>query len=146
VPFFLRKVRFNRWFNIEECPWLAKDELPADPLGDLETSNNELSLWQIEEDQSNLERIITAIAANRESVQNVDYILFNQEIFSEIGINIKKIDGSTPDKEANTSWHCDLIQLSAQKLVKLTAKIVYSNVEPVRVKESRVTQLIKKCY
>lgn len=142
MPLVLRQVRSNRWYSREECPWLAEGELQADPLGDLQTNENMLSVWFVEDDKSNFRRIITALAANRDYVQNFDYILIDEWILHEIGIKFKNSEAVTPDEDANSKWHYDLIELSAQKLTYL-AKAILDTAEPQRISKKQVKQWIK---
>lgn len=142
VPFILRKIRKSKWYKHERVPWLAEGELQADALGDLQTSNNELSVWQVEDDRSNLERIITALAANSDHISNLDYALFDAQVLLELNIQSKHSRGNTPDEEANV-WHLDLIQLSAQKLMKL-AKAIMTDGEKVRFLPKELLQSIRQ--
>ena len=54
----LRTVRQNRWLKGEAEPFLAADDVPADPVGDLLTQQNLLSVWEVAPDRSNIERIV----------------------------------------------------------------------------------------
>ena len=58
-----------RWLRPD---WLAGDEVQADALVDLSTKDNELSVWLIENDKSNLEHVVTALAANCNTISNLD--------------------------------------------------------------------------
>lgn len=124
MPFVLRKIRQSRWFRHEEHTWLEEDEVQADTLLDLRTEDNALSVWLVEDDRSNLDRVVAALASACDKLQNLDYILFESTILPEIGINIEKSDGITPDEEANHSWHRNLIELSAQDLTTLASELV----------------------
>jgi len=142
VSFILRKVRFNRWYPRERYTWLADGELQADPLGDLQTTQNALSVWYVEDDESNLDQVVTALAANCEHLAHLDYILFDGRIVSELNIDIADSKAKTPDREAD-QWHCDLLRLSAQKLVQL-AGMVIDDAEPQRVTLKQVRELIRQ--
>jgi hypothetical protein len=115
--------------------------LQADALGDLSTSNNTLSVWYVEEDRSNLEQIITALAATHQSLSNFDYALLEVQVLSGLNIPINPSPGNTPDGEANVSWHRDLIELSAQNLLEL-AQAIMARGEKARVSEREVRRLI----
>lgn len=54
MAFLLRKIRKNRWYK-EQIEWLPDGELQADPLSDLGTKSNELSVYHVVIDESNLE-------------------------------------------------------------------------------------------
>ena len=140
MPFMLRKIRQARWYKVEGA-WLAADEIPADPLSDLTTKDNQLSVWYIEDDRLNLERVIAALAASGTDVANVDYALLDHRLLSDMHIKIDSTRGGTPDEEVNTSWHRDLVELSAGKLVTL-AIAIFTHAEKQRMPKIRVHQLI----
>lgn len=143
MPLVLRKIRKSKWYKHEGVAWLAEGELQSDALTDLSTNNNELSVWYIKDDKSNLARIVAALAANSDHVSNLDYALFNEQVLSEIGIKVEKRKGATIDEEANTSWHCELVELSASRLMEL-AKAILTKAEKKRVQEKEVRELIKQ--
>lgn len=143
MPFFVRIIRHSRWY-IQEEKWLQKGEIPADTLIDLRTEKNKLSVWVVEDNKSNLDRVLTAFAANRNDIDNLDYALFKQSIISKCNIQTEKSDAETPDREANISWHYNFIQLSAQKLVNLATMIIEENAELERIPKQRITQMIKE--
>jgi hypothetical protein len=140
VPFFLRKIRKARWYKNPDVPWLTEGELQADALGDLLTSSNQLSVWHIEDNRSNLERTIAALAANVTDISNFDYALFDQQLVYEIGIKVESTKGASPDEEVN-SWHCDLIEVSASKLIEL-AKAIQTKAEIRRIQVQDIIQLV----
>lgn len=80
MPLFLRTVRENRWYKSEAAPWLERGDIPADPLGDLPTSQNQLSVWEVAVDRSNVERIVRAVAVGRNNLADMGYVLFNSEL------------------------------------------------------------------
>jgi hypothetical protein len=136
----LRKIRQARWYKVEGA-WLAADDIPADPLSDLATKDNQLSVWYIEDDRPNLERVIGALAAGGTDLANVDYALLDYRLLSDLHIKIASTRGGTPDEEVNASWHRDLIELSAGKLVAL-ATAIFTHAEKQRMPKIRVHQLI----
>jgi hypothetical protein len=141
VPLLLRAIRKNRWYKSEAVAWLPEGEIQADPLGDLATSNNTLSVWQVEDDDSNLEKVITALASSRASISNLDYAVLNIDLLTETGIKIEINPGETPYELANV-WHRDLIELTATKIVRL-AETMMQNSHILRIPEKRVLDLIK---
>lgn len=136
----LRKIRQARWYKVEGA-WLAADEIPADPLSDLTTKDNQLSIWYIEDDRSNLERVIAALAASGTDIANVDYALLDHQWLGDLYITMASTRGGTPDEEVNTAWHRDLVELSAGKLVTL-ATAIFTHAEKQRMPKIRVHQLI----
>jgi len=140
VPLILRIVRKTRWEG-EKPSWLEKGEFHAEPLGDFMTSANSLSAWRIEDDQSNLQRVITALAANRARVANFDYVLFDGELLTVCHIKVEHTKGDSPDEEVN-AWHFDLIELSAQKLVKLVEAVWEKKTEVKRISHKEIRNWI----
>jgi hypothetical protein len=101
-----------------------------------------MSVWRIEDDRSNLDRVLTALAANRQDVDHVEYILCDDSIVSDLGIKIVKTEGNTPDTHANRTWHYDLVELSGARLVAL-ANGMFLNSETGLVLNKRVLGLLK---
>lgn len=120
MGYLLRKIRKNRW--IEEVDWLLDEDLQADALNDLVTRANELSVYHVTENESNLTQVIAALAVNTTEPSNIDFALFDEKVISELGIKIKKSPGELADDQVN-NWHSDLRELSASKLLEL-AKII----------------------
>jgi hypothetical protein len=137
VTILLRTIRKAKWYKHPGVLWLGTQDLQADALGDLYTESNRLSVWEIEESLSNLERILTAIAAGKDSLSNIDYALIDQQILSEINIKSEKKEGATIDIGVN-SWHRDLIELSAGQIMDLAEAI------HTKAKRDRVPHLILK--
>jgi hypothetical protein len=98
-------------------------DIVADLLVDFPTSGGATSVWLIEDDRSNLDRVLVALAVNREHLTNIDYILFDLNILSQADVKTEKEDGKTPDEIVNDRWHLNLIELSGHKLVGLTRRI-----------------------
>jgi len=142
VSLVLRKIRKSKWYKNEGVPWLAEGELQADALSDLATKDNELSVWRIEGNRSNLERVVVALAAGCDYISNFDYALFDQETLSEINIRIKNTEGDSPDEDAN-SWHVDLAELSATKLMELATAIM-RKAEIKRIPEKSILRLVAR--
>ena len=141
MPFLLRKIRKNRWYKPDPASWLGLNDLPADPLADLCTSQNTLSVWEIDDAQTNLELVVTALAATCDNLSNLDYALFNRDLVLSLNIEAKPVSGNSPFVDANR-WHRDLVELSASKLVGL-AKAIYSEAVKNRLPESKIRELIK---
>lgn len=141
MAIMLRKIEWRRWYKDKEMfSWLGEGEIPADPLTDLKTTQNNLSVFYIKEDHSNLNDIIAAMAATRDYAANFDYLLFDEQICSELSIEIKDTKGATPNEEVN-KWHRDLMELSADKLLNLS-KLFYEKGKTKRMQEKEVTTKI----
>ena len=123
MPLLLRTVRQNRWHKQTAQPFLDKDDVPADPLGDLRTTENRLSVWIVSEDRSNLERVVRAVAVLKDRIEAEGYVLFDSKILDDAGIEVLDIPGGSPDKDAN-AWHQGDLVLSGNKLVALAKGIL----------------------
>ena len=133
----------RRWDWAEVgIPWLPAGEFPAAPLADLKTSlASSLSVWHIEDDRSNLDRVIAALAANRQHPEKFDYILIAEHLLADAGLQAQGTMGSSKDPEANNQWHRDLVELTSSKLVQL-ARLIYQHAVRDRVLEPRVKELV----
>ena len=119
MPFLLIKITWGKWFTDE--PWLPSGELQAAALFDLRFRNSMLSVWKIEDNQSNVDRVVTALAAtnNKRDIENLDYVLFEMQSVLNLGIKMEQHPGATPDVVANNEWHHDLTELTASKIVAI---------------------------
>jgi hypothetical protein len=141
MPLLLRTVRQNRWFKHEAEPFLSNDDVPADPIGDLNTTGNLLSVWVLSEDKSNLERVVRAVAVGKEKISDTGYVVFDSAVLMEAGIELQDNKGATPDSDAN-DWHRDLV-LSGNKIVALT-KAILRHGESGSILKHRLRELVKE--
>jgi len=97
----LRKVRGDDWLPDVGGGRRSDDDVAAghfqDPAG--------VSLWTIDPSETNLERVIAAIAACRDFLKPVEYLVFPETILAELGIPLVVSEGDTPDAYANSTWH-----------------------------------------
>jgi hypothetical protein len=129
VPFVLRSGRRSRWernANIEES---LKDLRPD--------ACYKLSVWHIEDDHSNLNRVICALAAGREEIVNFDYLLIDYHILSDLNMIIESRPGVSADDYANVAWHRNLCDLTETKLRAL-AQTVRAHCQPVRIAQKDI--------
>ena len=108
-----------RWYPEPAAGFLASDDVPADSVGDIQTRDNLLSEWEVEEDRSNILRVVRAIAIGSDRIDDAGYVLFDSRRLADCGIELKVTEGSTADTNIN-SRHRDLV-LSRKKLVALAA-------------------------
>jgi len=120
----LRKVRQDRWYGAQSSP---DEPLPGDPLADLNTRGNSLSVWQVLANNTNLEDIIVNLAANSGYLSNVDVVLIGEEAIGDLGIRVEATQGRTPLAHA-TGYHRDLVRLRAQDLVEIAEVIRHRGV------------------
>jgi len=138
MPLALRIIRRRRW---DTLPWLSEYEIQADALNDFGTKDNQLSLWIIDDNKSNLNRVVTAYAAKRDEVTNLDYALFDVQILSDLNVNYENAPGDTPDEMANSSWHIHAKELTGQDILELV-KVVSELGLPDRLSHINILTLL----
>ena len=146
MPFLLRSTKYNKWIT-DEPDWLEDGETPADPIFGLDTKSNTMSVWAVESHEDQLDRIIAALAATRQSLQDFEYVLLDSQILTLAQIRSRKTEGKSPDAHLNSLLHRDLIEISAQKLVKLTAatfKTIQQEGENTKVVERVPRKVVAK--
>ncbi len=127
----LRLVKQARWDIRKGHDWLPPGDIPAAPLADFtNTSQHSLSVWLIESEVF-VNRVVGALAASRERVDVLDYVLFPQGYLKAAELELNEVPGNTPDHGVN-GFHRDLIQVSADKVVSLTKRIWHGNIEDGR--------------
>jgi hypothetical protein len=141
MPLLLRTVRQNRWLKDEAAPFLAVGDVPADPIPDLLTQQNLLSVWEIAADRSNIERVVRAVALGRNAISDMGYVLFHSDLLAAAGIETRVNPGESPDKGANP-WHRDLV-MSGHRLVALT-KAILQHGESGAVLKLRLRELVEE--
>jgi hypothetical protein len=123
VSFVLREILNRAWFLnafvVKEQVWLSPTDLQADAFKGVKTSENTLSVYELVDDAAaTVDRALAALAATREHVPQLDYVLLNRAILNELRLETRRTLGETPDAEVNT-WHLDVKQLNSTRLTDL---------------------------
>jgi hypothetical protein len=143
MPKLLRKVdKQYRWYKADAQAHLDAGDVPADPLADLRTTENKLSVFQVAEDDSNIERIARALACGRQKLDDVGYVLFDASVLAKASIELDPIEGKTDDSVIN-QCHADLINLTGNKLVAL-ARLMLLEGESNTILKKRIVQLVEE--
>jgi len=142
VPKLLRKSENKKWLPPEKATWLNEGDIHADPLGDLATKGNTLSLYELEDDQTNLNRVIAAIAATKDNVPHFQYTLIDRYEIESLGIKIKKTKGGTADSVVN-DCHYDLIELSGYQIVSLAKMLLLKGTRTQMLKDNVKKEIIE---
>lgn len=118
MPLLFRVIRKNRWrWGAGEPAWLPPGEVPAAPFGDLSPdANSVLSVWQVNDDGSNLPRIVAAMAAGRQHVDILDCALVEEGAVAGLGIKIEAVADRCSDRQAAELWHRNLVELTSSHL------------------------------
>src|SRR5687768_2781573 len=93
MAFLLRTINRAKW-SVPD--WMGPGDVPADALSDLRTQSNTLSVWLVDENQTNLETIIEAFAAGRNQLDKLDYTLITDQTLPPIPIAVALVEGNTP--------------------------------------------------
>ena len=123
MSFFLIKITPAKWYRHDGVPWLNEGDVQADALWDLRVSSNLMSAWQIADDKSNLNQVIAALAATRNTLGEFGYALLQQQVVLELQIKFEQTSGKSRDPHANAQWHYDFVQLTASQICALTNEI-----------------------
>ena len=137
MALLLRVVTKPKWVSPS---WMAAGEVPADVLSDLRATSNELSVWSIQLDHSDLNTALAAVASNRERLEKLDYTLLDEAILPSISIRCVASEGVTAHPSANATMHRDLIELTVQKVARLAHEMM--PLKRVRVSEKQVKSLL----
>jgi len=114
MALLLRKIRHKRWFVATHD---LDAPLPADPLADLNTNNNNLSLWEIFPDRSNLDDVLVGLAATFDHVSNIDLAIVDTTRLSSPVPQTQMTNGRTTYAKA-ASYHRDFLDLTAQQIIE----------------------------
>jgi len=99
-----------------------------------------LSLFIVDDDLGNLDRIAAALAANSLNPGNLDYVLLERQAVNNPGYTEISNPGETPDQEVNNA-HVDLVIPNAQMLVDL-AFVFWNQGDTNRIQRKRIQQMI----
>lgn len=137
---FLRSIRRGRWAQHPDIDWLQPGELQGDALTDLRTTGGVLSVFAIDGvvDQRD---IVMALAARRDNISNLDYVMFDDDGFAASELESVRADGDTPVVEVNRV-HYHIINLTTERLARLAT--IMSSGERGRVTGKRVEALLRQ--
>jgi hypothetical protein len=138
MALLLRVITKPKWVAPD---WMGAGDVPADALADLRADNNELSVWGIEPDRSNLTTALAAAASNRDRLDKLDYTLLDEAILPAIPIKCFRSEGSSPHPTANKTIHRDLAELTVKKIAHLAHEMM--PLERVRVTRRQVEALLR---
>lgn len=144
MSFFLRKVDKRRWDRTPRPSWLRVDELPAAPLADLNTDTAcRISVYLVDDDELNVLRVVTALAATRHKIVAHEYLLIDPDDVAATGIEVRVIPGQSPDDFVN-ELHRDLCELTAEKVLLLCKRAFFGARRPKRIQEKRLLGTVQE--
>jgi hypothetical protein len=133
---FLRKINANNWSSLD---WLSEGSAPGDCIADLNSKGCTLSFWRSETDED-IEKIIVALAANKDDFDKVELAKVSEEYIFQLGIDIENTEGETPYTAANL-LHVSFNGLTSQK-IHMLALTIYENKSEIRKHRAEVKQLV----
>ena len=136
----LRKISKPKWYN---TPWMPAGQIQADALVDLRTAKNELSVWRVEADESNLPAVIAALASKTSKIDRLDYVLLDEDALNAVDIKFVKSDGDSPHLDANKKWHFDLVELTAAKVIEIAKQVKQREHDHQRLFPARVREILR---
>ena len=136
----MRVVKKSRWHARPDWDGWEEGDIQGDALLDLRTQDNALSVFRVDE-SAGIGRIIAALAATRENLSHLDYVVFDDAPLEPIGVNMVQRDGKTPDNEVN-DIHYDVVNLTVLKLVQLAQTV--SQCRPERVPKIEVKAKLRQ--
>ena len=137
---FLRSIRQGRWARHPDVDWLQPGELQGDALTDLQTTGGVLSVFAVD-GGVDWQDIVMALAARRDTVSNLDYVIFDDDGFAAAELEAVQADGDTPVVEVNRV-HYHLINLTTERLTRLAA--IAGSGERGRVTGRQIETLLRR--
>jgi len=123
---WLRSIKQGRW--IDSGVELGGAAAPADGLADLTTTSNCLSVYRVSGEgagEDAAEQIAIALAARRDHIQDIGWVLVDDAEFARLGLNLRQSEGTTGDVEVN-SWHFDVVDLTARRVAEIADAVQQS--------------------
>ena len=119
----LRIITYSKWWKNPNVSWLPSGDLQADALRDIQTKESALSVYSMS-DGIAFGRIIGALAAKRDSLSQIDYVLLELDFLKSQGFILHNTPehGKTFDNDVN-KVHYDIVNLSPLKLYELAQYI-----------------------
>jgi len=132
------------WWDVyrPKPEWLPEGELSADVFKGLRTTNGDLSIYLVNEQQDSVNRVIAALACTRDSISRIDYVLIPREVVED-EFRVEHTSGNTADDEVNGS-HVDVVELTLSRLADFAYLVRDYSDSMKRVPERVVKSEIEK--
>ncbi len=125
----LKYLRAPFWdmtlYRQTEYQWLPKDDFPLELIvNDCRTPKRpELSIFKLDDNRANLDRILAAYSVIRRENEGIGYIIFDDNIPGNCQITISSDKGTTADPMVN-DLHRNLKALTNLRTAKLVNSVV----------------------
>lgn len=114
-----RRVNSERWAEATAAPTAP---LCADPLVDLNTQDNALSVWVVSDDLTDIKRIVLAITSTFKSPSKCDLVVFPEGQITARGRELMETEGNTPIPSLN-GLHRDIVGLEAADILGIAEEL-----------------------
>jgi hypothetical protein len=142
LSLLVRKISRAKWPNVHT----ELKDFPGDVFVDLRTSNNELSVWSIDNiDELDKAIIALAVAPKNSSIENIDVVWVDEKLFEAARIPINNEFGDTA-ATAYRTLHRNIYGITYSSLGKVAEIISKSILEDNRrrIPKREVISIVKK--
>ena len=115
----VRRISKKIWFDKKLIAELGG--VPSDAFMGFRTSSNVLSIYYFDDDIP-LPRVLAALAATRDHLQELDFAEFPDSLLDDHNIKRELVAGETPDTAVNAK-HVNLTNLTTDQVCGLVAGI-----------------------
>ncbi|MCI0357794.1 MAG: hypothetical protein L0211_04810 [Planctomycetaceae bacterium] len=114
----------------------------ADPLADFQSLEGKISLWRIEEEGSNINDVVVALASTTDRPDPMDFLIFDSKHLDDARIEFEGSPGISPFAAAN-EFHIDAVKVKARSLAHLVVSLVMDAQKQIsRIPKSKVLDLV----
>ena len=142
MPLIFREIGNKSWWDKahDEFHWLGKDEIVSDVYKGVKSIKGTLSAYWIDDDKTDLVRVVAAIACKRSSLENFDFVLVPENEL-ESNFEIQRTPGTTADDLVN-GLHRDIVHLTAANLLNLVCIFRDHKTSMTRLSKDEVKEAI----
>ena len=136
--------------EIERDKWLERAELDSVSVSDLQTPDNDISVWEVQSNLSDIDDVALAVMMRRDRVQEITMVyLDSDELAQKYNIGMNKLEGNSYFAEMN-SKHSNFMVPTFWEMGYLTEHIQEKLKNPdVNIKyysEPEMKQLLLAAY
>lgn len=143
MAILFRGIGNKAWWDKshDDFPWLGKSELVADVLKSLGTVDGTLSMYQIENPETQVSRVIAALASGKDTIQHFDYLLVPIDVVMDRFQSDDTL-GKTPDSTVN-NWHLDIVNLTPYRVSQLSYILHHNRLRLFRMPKLEVKSALQ---
>ncbi|MCH8243872.1 MAG: hypothetical protein IH897_14850 [Planctomycetes bacterium] len=111
------KISRAKW---QRKDYLAENEIRADAITSLRTSDDRLSWWRCADDEEDVAQVALALAVGPKinRIDKFDIFVLPESILAEAGLASESTEGETAVKDLRAR-HVDLVKLDVERLAKV---------------------------